>query len=152
MLETGRIGIARVALRARQSLAALRVFEGRVLTMETMFWPDEVRSWTALEGVTTEPSFHENEVRMAVEGREVYEYREPETARVLDLMEALRASVDLAREERAREEAPATAQARGLVPGDPPPGRSAPAPRPPADPAGAGAPGRADDLPPGGAG
>jgi len=148
MLETGRIGIARVALRARQSLAAVRVFSGRVLAMETMFWPDEVRAWTTLEGVDVEPEFHENEVRMAeqlitsltapfdpgkytdeyraalheliqakVEGREVYEYREPETARVLDLMEALRASVDQAEAQRGAGGEGAAAQGGGPVGG-----------------------------------
>ncbi|MEW6031349.1 MAG: Ku protein [Bacillota bacterium] len=127
MLDTGRIAVARVALRARQHLAAVRVFDGVVLVMETMYWPDEVRPWTGLEGLQVEPAFHENEIRMAemlvnsltapfnpakytddyrsalhelirakVEGREIYAYREPETAKVVDLMEALRASVEMA--------------------------------------------------------
>jgi len=134
MLETGRIAIARVAIRTRQSLAAIRVFDRRVLAMETMFWPDEVRSYAELEALgpgAGEPVFHENEVRMAdmlvgsltapfepakytddyraalrqvieakVEGRQVFEYREPETAKVIDLMEALRASVEAAQAAR----------------------------------------------------
>jgi len=134
MLETGRIAIARVAIRTRQSLAAIRVFDRRVLAMETMFWPDEVRSYGELEALgpgAGEPVFHENEVRMAdmlvgsltapfdpakytddyrtalrevieakVEGRQVFEYREPETAKVIDLMEALRASVEAAQAAR----------------------------------------------------
>jgi DNA end-binding protein Ku len=131
MVRTGRIAIARAVLRAKQRLAAVRVLDGRVLVMETMFWPDEIRSWTGLEGVDADPVFHENELRMAetligsltgpftpskytdehrralreliqakVEGREVHEHREPEAAKVLDLMEALRASVEMARSHR----------------------------------------------------
>lgn len=154
MRESGRIAIARVALRAKQSLATIRVFDGTVLAMETMFWPDEVRSWAGLEGIGIQPAFHENELRMAtmlidsltapfepgkytdtyraalhemirakVEGRQIYEYREPETARVLDLMDALRASVDMAQAARAE-------PGRGAVnygPGQPPgPGPAGP--------------------------
>ena len=42
--------MAKVALRQREALAALRVREG-VITLETLLWPDEVRqpdfaSWT----------------------------------------------------------------------------------------------------------
>ncbi|GIH98893.1 non-homologous end joining protein Ku [Planobispora takensis] len=40
--RSGRVAIAKVALRQRESLAALRVREG-VLVLETMLWPDEVR-------------------------------------------------------------------------------------------------------------
>jgi DNA end-binding protein Ku len=40
--ESGKIAIAQVALRQRESLAILRVREG-VLVLETLLWPDEVR-------------------------------------------------------------------------------------------------------------
>ncbi len=40
--ESGKIAIAKVALRQRESLAVLRVREG-VLVLETLLWPDEVR-------------------------------------------------------------------------------------------------------------
>ncbi|MBG0833418.1 Ku protein [Planomonospora sp. ID67723] len=40
--RSGRVAIAKVALRQRESLAALRVREG-VVVLETMLWPDEVR-------------------------------------------------------------------------------------------------------------
>ncbi|MBG0815140.1 Ku protein [Planomonospora sp. ID82291] len=40
--RSGRVAVAKVALRRRESLAALRVREG-VLVLETMLWPDEVR-------------------------------------------------------------------------------------------------------------
>jgi len=131
MEETGRIAIAKVAIRTRESLAAIRVYQDRVLVMNTMFWPDEIRDWAELDGFGPEPVPAESEMKMArtlvetlaghfdpgkytdeyrrallevihakVEGREVFAAREPETGRVMDLMEALRASVRLAEEQR----------------------------------------------------
>lgn len=41
--ESGKIAIAQVALRQRESLAVLRVRDG-VLVMETLLWPDEIRT------------------------------------------------------------------------------------------------------------
>ncbi len=41
--ESGKVAIAQVALRQRESLAILRVREG-VLVLETLLWPDEVRA------------------------------------------------------------------------------------------------------------
>ena len=40
--RSGRVAIARVALRQRESLAALRTREG-VMVLETLLWPDEIR-------------------------------------------------------------------------------------------------------------
>src|SRR4249919_1351498 len=40
---SGRIAIVKVALRQRETLATLRVREG-VLVLETMLWPDEIRT------------------------------------------------------------------------------------------------------------
>lgn len=41
--ESGKVAIAQVALRQRESLAILRVREG-VIVLETILWPDEVRT------------------------------------------------------------------------------------------------------------
>jgi DNA end-binding protein Ku len=41
--ESGKVAIAQVALRQRESLAILRVREG-VIVLETLLWPDEVRT------------------------------------------------------------------------------------------------------------
>jgi DNA end-binding protein Ku len=41
--ESGKIAIAQVALRQRESLAILRVRDG-VLVLETLLWPDEIRT------------------------------------------------------------------------------------------------------------
>jgi DNA end-binding protein Ku len=41
--QSGRVALAQVALRQRESLATLRVREG-VLVLETLLWPDEIRA------------------------------------------------------------------------------------------------------------
>jgi DNA end-binding protein Ku len=41
--RSGRIAIAKVAIRQREALAGLRVRDG-VLTLETLLWPDEIRT------------------------------------------------------------------------------------------------------------
>jgi DNA end-binding protein Ku len=40
--KSGKVAVAKVALRQREALSALRVREG-VITLETLLWPDEVR-------------------------------------------------------------------------------------------------------------
>ena len=63
-------------------------------------------------------------IRAKVEGRQIYEYREPETARVIDLMEALRASVEMAQATRGPggPPPPGAVQGPGIPGGPPPPG------------------------------
>ena len=46
--ETKRVAIARVTIRTRERLATLRAYEG-TLILETMFWPDEIRSTDILD-------------------------------------------------------------------------------------------------------
>ncbi len=129
MESTNRIAIAKVVIRSKESLAAIRVYQGKGLIMETMFWPDEVRSINALSGVDQEPKLHENEIKMAVDlignladkfepEKYTNEYRQallemienkiqgeqvtvaptPEVGKVVDLMEALRASIKMTEE------------------------------------------------------
>lgn len=139
MAETGRIAIARVVIRSKESLAALRVFGDRVLAMETMHFPDEVRSVAGLTGIV-EPELRPQELEMAVglieslampfePERFENQYREavlqviqakvagealeevepaPQRGRVVDLMEALRASIQAAETGRPAEAAPVT--------------------------------------------
>src|SRR3954470_14165831 len=47
--ETGKVGIAKVVIRNKQHLAALRPYDG-LLLLETMYYADEVRSPEALGG------------------------------------------------------------------------------------------------------
>jgi DNA end-binding protein Ku len=59
--ETERIAVARVVIRTKERLATLRPYDG-TLALETMFWPDEIRSTDALdlpEGRETEVSAKE---------------------------------------------------------------------------------------------
>lgn len=123
MQETGKIAIARVTIRSKETLVVLRVYQN-VLAMATIFYPDEIRSTAGLTGVQTEPSLHENEVTMAnnlisnlsshfnptkytnryrdnlmaviqtkITGGDVAVTPERETGKIIDLMEALRASI-----------------------------------------------------------
>lgn len=126
--ETDRVALARVTIRTRERLATVRSYED-TLVLETMFWPDEIRSTGALdlpEG--KEASVRGKELQMArslVESladkfrpqtytdayrtalEELIERklrgetrnakrRRPEP-KVIDLMDALKASVDQAR-------------------------------------------------------
>jgi len=131
MESTGKVAIARIVIRTKEALAAVRVYQG-VLVLETMFYPDEIRNPTQLNIDPDRVILHDNEIKMAVslienlatdfEGeRYQNEYRQalweiiqnkvagkevvtvpsaPETAKVVDLMEALKASVKWAQETR----------------------------------------------------
>jgi DNA end-binding protein Ku len=46
--ETDRVALARVTIRTRERLATLRTYED-TLILETMFWPDEIRTTGALD-------------------------------------------------------------------------------------------------------
>lgn len=65
MQQTGKVAIAKVLIRSKQSLAALRVKE-TVLVMETIFYPDEIRSYASLNTGMDAVKLHENEIKMAV--------------------------------------------------------------------------------------
>ena len=127
---TGRMAIAKIALRDREHLCALHA-NGPGLLMNTLNWPDEIRSVEGLKGLDGEVKINPKELEMAkalIESladsfdpsRYKDEYREavmrvvqakidgevieapatPQTAKVMDLMEALRASVDAAKKSR----------------------------------------------------
>lgn len=128
MSDTGKVAIARVIIRSKESLAALRV-TGDVVVMSTMHYPDEVRDAGQLQELNYKVNLHDNEVKMAVNLIEslsgdfnpekyINKYREtlmeviqakiageavevperPETDKVVDLMSALKASIEMARQ------------------------------------------------------
>ncbi len=129
--ETERIALARVTIRTRERLATLRAYE-ETLMLETMFWPDEIRSTGALdlpEGAETRvpakelqmarslvenladkfrPESYTDDYRTALErlidqkmrGETRNAKRRRPAPKVIDLMEALKASVDAAKGDR----------------------------------------------------
>ncbi|QGT98888.1 Ku domain protein [Candidatus Syntrophocurvum alkaliphilum] len=129
MRETSKVAIAKVIIRSKQTLAALRI-KDNVLIMETIFYPDEIRSPASLNLGVDKEKLHDNEIKMAVSliknlstnfqpekyenehrkalwevieakivGKEVVAPTpDVEQGNVVDLMEALKASVKLAEE------------------------------------------------------
>ncbi len=167
--NTGRVAITKIALRQRESLAAMRVRDG-VLVLHTMRWPDEIRR-PDFDFLDEDVSVRPQELQMAEAlitsmagdfdpAEFTDDYREamtalleakqtggevqpvPETAdpgaAVVDLMSALRRSVERARgggepeEEPEERTAPAPRARRGAGTGEAAPAKRAPAKRAPA--------------------
>jgi DNA end-binding protein Ku len=128
MNKAGKVGIAKVSFRDKEHLAALR-FSDEAFVLETMFWPDEIReadfggvdvdakirdnelemAQTLIDNLTSDwdPTQYADDYREGllgiveakINGQEI-EVVEPEpTAKVVDLMEALKASVAAAKKE-----------------------------------------------------
>jgi DNA end-binding protein Ku len=114
------VGIAKVALRDKEHLATIRLKDG-VFVLETMYWPDEIRepefaelkmARQLIQQLTAEfdpEEFHdqyreklEELVQKKVEGQEITiaPEAEPEPTKVVDLMEALKASVAEAKKQK----------------------------------------------------
>ena len=127
---TGRMAIAKIALRDREHLAALHS-HGPGLLMNTLNWPDEIRSVEGLKGLDGDVKINPKELDMAkaliesladtfdparykddykeavmkvvqakIDGEVIEAPATPQTAKVMDLMEALRASVEQAKKSR----------------------------------------------------
>ena len=126
--ETQRVALARVTIRTRERLATVRPYED-TLVLETMFWPDEIRSTGALDLPEGEektvrprelamaeklvdsladrfrPESYRDAYRTALEeliqaklkGETRNARRRKATPKVIDLMDALQASVTAAR-------------------------------------------------------
>ena len=125
--KTGRIAIAKFALRDRERLVSVRAHNG-AMVMNTLHWPDEIRSTEELElpedvkvspaeakmaenlvgmmAMKFEPDEFKDEYKKAlmevveakVEKRQIIEAPEPEAeTTVVDLMSALKASVEKAK-------------------------------------------------------
>lgn len=65
MLDSRKVALAKVALRQKESLACVRVFE-RALVMETMLYPDEIRPVSQLARIDHQPALSEKELDMAI--------------------------------------------------------------------------------------
>ncbi|WP_028611093.1 Ku protein [Paenibacillus harenae] len=62
--QTGKIGIAKISIRSKSSLAAIRVV-GNCLCLETMFFPDEIRSISQVPNLPEQTAVNEKELTMA---------------------------------------------------------------------------------------
>ncbi|MGM0883919.1 MAG: Ku protein [Bacillota bacterium] len=62
--QTGKIGIAKISIRSKSSLAAIRVV-GNCLCMETMHYPDEIRSIAHIPNLPDQVNVNEKELQMA---------------------------------------------------------------------------------------
>lgn len=140
MKRDDRVGIAKVSFRDREHIAALR-FKDDAFVLETMFWPDEVRdadfggvdvdlevreqelqmARQLIDSLTSEwaPEVFSDAYREALlqiveaklNGQEIEIVEQEPTAKVVDLMEALKASVAAAKKEsEAAPKEPATAK------------------------------------------
>jgi DNA end-binding protein Ku len=133
--ETGRAAIAKVAIRDKENLCLVRPYES-VLSLETMLYANEIRSTEdiAADGAkvspkelqmavslienlsnTFDPERYEDDYQVAlkkvinakVEGAPLPEAPAERGAKVVDLMEALRASVEATRKSASRQRKPA---------------------------------------------
>ncbi|MBO0682858.1 MAG: Ku protein [Candidatus Dormibacteraeota bacterium] len=143
VLDESRVmAVAKVAFRDREHLCALHPLAGHLL-LNTLHWPDEIRSPDGQPARRVDVQTHPNEVKMAkslvqallqpefdpnryrddyrealmrlvnakIEGNEVVSAPAPATG-VMNLMEALKTSVEEAKKHRATERRPAKKPAR----------------------------------------
>jgi DNA end-binding protein Ku len=118
MADDGKVALAKVAFRDKEHLATLRLRDN-VFVLETMFWPDEIRTpkfdvldesvevrpqeirmaRSLIDSLTDafSPEEFTDEYRAALEGEEITYTEEAEPSKVVDLMEALKASVEAAK-------------------------------------------------------
>jgi DNA end-binding protein Ku len=132
LAKTGRVAIAKFALRDRERLVSVRPQDGALL-MNTLHWPDEIRSTEDLDvpedvkvspaelkmaenlvgmmATAFEPSEYKDEYKQAVlqlvdakvQKKQIIEAPEPEAeTTVVDLMSALKASVERAKKGEAK--------------------------------------------------
>ncbi|UMV50160.1 Ku protein [Paenibacillus macerans] len=64
MKQSGKIGIAKIAIRSKSSLAAIRVLEG-CLAVETIFYPDEIRPISQVPNLPETIQVNDKELTMA---------------------------------------------------------------------------------------
>jgi DNA end-binding protein Ku len=129
MVDDDKVAVAKVAFREKEHLATLRLRDN-VFVLETMYWPDELRAAdfdvldeqvqvrpqevrmarSLIESLSAdfEPEEFQDTYRAALEelvakkvqGQEITYSEEAEPSKVVDLMEALRASVEAAKADK----------------------------------------------------
>ncbi|HWO54416.1 Ku protein [Paenibacillus sp. FSL M7-1455] len=127
MSQSGKIGIAKISIRSKSSLAAIRVLDN-CLAIETMFYPDEIRPVSQVPNLPENIAVNEKELGMAqmlidqlstpfdpekytddyrarlleliehkVTGEEIKIAPAKQETNVIDLMAALQASIEAAK-------------------------------------------------------
>jgi DNA end-binding protein Ku len=147
MADDGKVALAKVAFRDKEHLATLRLREN-VFVLETMYWPDEIRearfeeldeqvelrpqelrmARSLIDSLTDafKPDEFHDEYRAALEelvakkiqGEEITYAEEAEPSKVVDLMEALRASVEAAKAGKPEAERKGTGRRRRKASGE----------------------------------
>jgi DNA end-binding protein Ku len=141
MARSGRIAVARVTMRDKQTLCVLRIY-GDALVLETIFYPDEIRPVEQVpalpQGMKTDekemdiaeklignltasfdPAKYTDTYREAlrriiddrIAGRQVVSSPDLPESNVIDLMEALKASVERTEQKNKAQKAPRKKQA-----------------------------------------
>lgn len=130
LADKGLVGLARVAIREREYPATLRA-DNEVIVLETMYWPDEIREpefeelaadvevreeevkmaamlidnltlpFDPAQWIDESREAVEELARRKVEGEEIVAPESPQPTGVVDLMEALKASVEATKAKRA---------------------------------------------------
>jgi DNA end-binding protein Ku len=62
--QTGKIGIAKISIRSKSNLAAIRVVDN-CICLETMHFPDEIRPLTQVPNLPAQTTVNEKELQMA---------------------------------------------------------------------------------------
>lgn len=132
MSETGRVAVAAIAIRTKETPAVVRVYQD-VLALSTMYYPDEVRNPRDLPDIPGEEVIRERELAMArdlienlaapfalekyhdtyreklleiieakIKGKKIAVAPPPEKEKVVDLLQALEASVKKIREKKGK--------------------------------------------------
>jgi DNA end-binding protein Ku len=147
MVDDGKIALAKVAFRDKEHLATLRLRDN-VFVLETMYWPDEIRTpkfdvldesvelrqqeirmaRSLIDSLTDafQPEEFTDEYRAALEelvqkkvqGEEITYTEEAEPSKVVDLMEALKASVEAAKAGKPAPERKTSARRRKKAAGE----------------------------------
>ncbi len=131
MQETGKVGIAKITLTSNEYVSMIKPYEKGGMLLYLLYYANEIRKTDSIPELNYNVDIHDNEMKMAVslidnmtsefnideyrneyqealkkliearmEGREVVSPPEAQS-NIIDLMEALKASVEAAREDKA---------------------------------------------------
>jgi DNA end-binding protein Ku len=140
MQETGKVGIAKITLSSNEYVSLIRPYEKGGMLLYLLYYADEIRDTANITELNYKTEIHDNEMKMAtslinnmtsefdikeykneyqealrkliqakIEGREVVSPPEAQN-NIIDLMEALKASVEATKDEKAKPPAKTSAK------------------------------------------